>query len=1004
MSMVVAVQAQLSKPLIFTHYTKKEGLASNSISQVVQDKTGFIWLASDNGLQRYDGNKFITFKQKAGNPASIPDNLVHTLYLDKKDRLWVAGGKKIGVFDKAAFTFKEAGLGGENVFSLRKITEDDAGRILLFLRGGKMLVYNEGKNRFEPANHLPPLPEGWTHDDLVVDPATKRYWITGKAGLLLYDPATKQYSYRAHNVLNDPVIQHFGDIANTRHFHIDKQGRYWMVSWIPFKNAPELYCYDKTNNQVSTFKQSIAGFTKGYFEIWGMMQQQSGSLWLYGMQLLGLYNDATRDFRFIPNEVFRENAIQYDHITDILEDREQNIWLASNMGLYRCNPAVQHFMNVSNRRAGDTTVYKQAVTASLQTKNNGLWIATWGAGIFSYDKDLQPVANPVTAADANNKWLYVSSLLQHSNGEIWVGLQSGDLKIYDPVSAKVFSVPFTASEGNRIRQIEEDRQKNVWIITENGLLLKCVQGNWRDTARSVQVVQRLSATALRMYIDQKNNIWVCADAQGLYKIDAVSGKTLAHYTEQKKDGDGLSQEAAYDILQYNDSLYLIAARGINILNTNTNRFQYITASEGLPTDAVVSFMKDKQGNTWVTLAGGFCRLNIEKKTLVTYGVRDGITTDNFELASAAVLPDGRMVTGTFHDFLLFDPQKAAAAQTPPNVVITGFRLTNQPLRVDSLQSLKKIVLPYNKNSVDIEFSTLSFATEYKISYIMEGLDKEWQTAGKLPEAIYTYLPPGNYTFRLKAENGDGVSSKQITALQIKISPPFWNTWWFYGLIILTVAVVLYWLDRVRVEKREAMHGIRTHIAGDLHQEINTTLNNISLLSEMAKIKADKDIDRSKEYIDQIHDKSRRMIMAMDDILWSIDPANDNMEKSLLRMAEFTQALKTQYLVDIEVAVDAKVRSLHLEMKRRHGFFILYTEALRAVVEYAHSKATLVNIDFVKNKLSLKISAGTSTFDRNEEEIENCLHEMHKRATFIDADMDTRSDEHGIFIHVLVPVK
>ena len=128
---------------------------------------------------------------------------------------------------------------------------------------------------------------------------------------------------------------------------------------------------------------------------------------------------------------------------------------------------------------------------------------------------------------------------------------------------------------------------------------------------------------------------------------------------------------------------------------------------------------------------------------------------------------------------------------------------------------------------------------------------------------------------------------------IVVNPPFWKTWWFFCLLALLIAAVFYWLDQQRVNKLVALQNVRTEIAGNLHEEVNTTLNNINLLSEMARIKADKDVDRSKEYIDQISDKSHNMIIAMDDILWTIDPRNDSMEKSLLRMMEFADALEKQ---------------------------------------------------------------------------------------------------------------
>src|SRR6185295_5052927 len=166
--------------------------------------------------------------------------------------------------------------------------------------------------------------------------------------------------------------------------------------------------------------------------------------------------------------------------------------------------------------------------------------------------------------------------------------------------------------------------------------------------------------------------------------------------------------------------------------------------------------------------------------------------------------------------------------------------------------------------------------------------------------------------------------------------------------------ILYLIDRERVNRMTELQQVRTQIAGNLHGDINTTLNNINMLSEMAKIKADKDITRSKEYIDQISEKSHNMIIAMDDMLWSIDPANDNMEKTILRMREFVEALMSRHGVNIQMQVDKKIQSLKPDMKSRHEFFLIFKETLLEMVQKTHGDDILIHIDLVKSKLSLQI--------------------------------------------------
>lgn len=234
-------------------------------------------------------------------------------------------------------------------------------------------------------------------------------------------------------------------------------------------------------------------------------------------------------------------------------------------------------------------------------------------------------------------------------------------------------------------------------------------------------------------------------------------------------------------------------------------------------------------------------------------------------------------------------------------------------------------------------------------------------------------------------------------------PPFWRTWWFYGLLLLLVIVVLYWIDRERMKRIRGMQSMRTQIAGNLHEEINTTLHNINMLSEMAKIKADKDLNRSKEYIDQISDKSHNMIIAMDDMLWSIDPQNDSMEKTLLRMLEYVDALVNRHGANIDILVDEQVRSLELDMRSRHEMLLIFKEVLRNMVQESTGTHILVNIDQVKSKLSLKMQDNGVYKTEADIFTPGSLTILEKRTQALQAEIDIHADKSGASVILQVPV-
>jgi len=950
--------------IIFSRVTKKDGLASNTIFQVLQDKQGFLWIATQNGLQRYDGNRCMSFRHIPGDSSSISSNSISHLYLDKKDRLWLLSDKKIGIFNTTTFKFTETKI--NTPFNIiKKVMEDEQGRIILFVDYNKLFIYDEAKHLFASAYPLPALPANYTIGDMAIDHSSGSYWFTGKQGCFTYNPVIKQFNYKENNSVNkDPMLESFDSIKNTRYPFISKNDTYWMVSWAPFTGiAPVLYSYDKKKKLFHSFEKIREYKSNSYYEIWSLFEQSNGSIWAYGMGLLAYYSHEENRFIHIKSDAFRENGIEYDFVNNLFEDREKNVWVCTNKGLYRFNTAAQVFRNIANHRSGDTVAVQNSVSGIIQTKSNAIWVSTAGAGIFSYNDQMLPIANPVTDATPANKSLHANSMLQRRNGELWIGTHSGGLYIYDPQANKNSSVSVATLKGETIASLLEDKQGNIWIGTTSGILIKCENGNWKDTSGAFKMISAEMGDVMKLYEDNNGHLWICTASYGLYEMDTRNEKTISHFTEGADKGTGLLNDGATDIIQWNDSTFLIASDGLCILNYKTKKFRYLTPQDGLPSEHITTLIIDKQKRLWVLLDAGLYRLNIDNKLFVSYDAADGITHNIFELAAAAILDDGRMAISTSRDFLVFDPEKTIDKTEVPSTNITGIVLGNRHIAVDSLLNLGKLVLPYNNTFISFELSTLSFRHKYNMYYMLEGLDNTWKQV-KNNELIYQYLPAGDYTLKLKAENGEGVESKKITTLHIHVNAPFWKTWWFYSLLILLIGGLLLWLDRSRIKRREAIYAMRSDIADGLHKEINAALSNITILSEMAKMKADSEPEKSKEFIEQIHAKSNNMTVAMDDMLWSIDPNNDNMQYFISRFREYTDALKNRNDVQIDLLVDKKVEALQLNMKLRKDIFWLFKGGITNVIK-SGGVNNKIHISYDKPVLIYTLEFDTSKMDMDQ---------------------------------------
>jgi hypothetical protein len=488
------------------------------------------------------------------------------------------------------------------------------------------------------------------------------------------------------------------------------------------------------------------------------------------------------------------------------------------------------------------------------------------------------------------------------------------------------------------------------------------------------------------------------------KIDAKTNKVVKTFSTMSKEGERLFMDSPGDMTYYNDSTLIVSAGCLNIINTRTNKVSFITTEDGLPSHTTESVEKDENGIVWIGMTNGICRLNLERKVLSFYDRRDGIVYDKFEMAGAKELSDGKLAFFTDHNFLVFNPRKFGQEYMPPRTYITAFKLGGQSLSTDSILHEKRAVLKYNNTSIAISFSALTYLQQQKVHYyyMLENLDHDWIRIDRPVEVIYNYLPPGNYTFKVKSENADGIMNPDITSLIIVVRPPVWKTWWFFSLIALLIIGILYLLDKERMKRRRSLLQVRSQIATSLTSEVSETLNNINVLSEIAKIKADKNIEQSKDFIDQISDKSRYMIEAMDDTLWSIDPKNDSMKQTILRIKELTDGIRAAYGVEIDLIVDNKVQSLELDMKIRHEFYFFYKESINFIVKNLHCRQAFVNINRVRSRLMMEILSECN------EVMNGCetafSQEIMKRVKALPSRIDVIADHKSFSVILYVEVK
>lgn len=935
-------RAQEGKHFVFTHLGKKDGLLSERVYSIHQGKDGFMWLATSNGLYRYDGQTVLRIHADAGGDP-FPNQCVLQVLEDAQRNLWLQFGENnYGILNTSSWQFRRVTLDVSDksaIGSIAKLVIDEAGRTVLLLQGRGLLTYYPNRNEFSARYNFIRLPDSWSPMSLNYDSLNKCYWIGTREGLVKYNTRTGQISYRGHNTDNEWAIDDDERQRTVLNVFTDYQNRQWVVSWT--NNQPQyLVCHDGKKKTRTYYQSQFDKSIREYYQVQGFIQQPNGAIWSYGVPYLSSFNEKDNQFEFLSRQMVDHHVIEYDEVFQLYSDREQNLWAATDKGVYIFNPRAQVFSTIRNTRTGDNVVKKKPVTSILQTRENEIWVSTWGEGIFVYDNDYKPLSK-----DLGNISGGIWSLCQRKTGDIWIGAQAGWLGIHDQRTGKNIYYQPAAAMKRTIRQIVEDGKGNLWLATQGGRILKWdpVAGS-KNIDNGFSIAQELAHIIHRLYIDKQDNLWICTLETGLYKINTANGQVIGHYSYRPGSDNSLGHLSPSDVIQYNDSLMLIAGSTLDVLNLCSNKITSVTEKEGLPSSMLQNLVRDRNGFVWIGTAEGLLRYNLEKNIFSIPSRQEGFIDEYIEMGPATLLKDGRITMGTSHDVLVFDPRKTFADLEVPPVHITEFFCGSLLLSPDSLLKMDRVTLDYRKTGFSLSFSTMSELQKNQLTYYykLEGIDKDWIQTNGLQKVQYNYLPSGNYVFRIKAVNGYGKSSP-VTMMKIYVRPPFWKTGWFIALLALTTMLIGYFFHQSAIFRQKKEQDMRNRIAANLNNEISTTLGNVNVLSEMVRMKISIDSEMAKEYILKITESSSQTIEAMNDIVWSINPENDSMPRLVERMKALAQEILTPRTIIYDFTVTDKVLRTQMNMQDRHELLILFKTLLKTVAD--HSQCYRVNIEF-----------------------------------------------------------
>ncbi|HTG55635.1 MAG TPA: triple tyrosine motif-containing protein, partial [Niabella sp.] len=604
----------------------------------------------------------------------------------------------------------------------------------------------------------------------------------------------------------------------------------------------------------------------------------------------------------------------------------------------------------------------------------------------------------------------VWTICEDNRKQVWIGCQEGRLVQYHPGTKRALLHKPRIFKNSAIRQIIKDEEGLLWLGLQDGRLLTCNPSTEAIINESFHEQLFFNGPVGRMGFMNKHQLWIAVHNKGIYIVDIKTRKLIGAITANQAQTSFIA--TTRELLAFNDTLCLIAGDKSGILNTRDFKVDYSSFPGGQLPGSIFTLQKDRYGNCWAGGSSGIYKLNMASRTITRLAQQDGLITihNNSYVPERSIrLQSGWLAFGGNQHLILFNPAEYNNSMPPPPVSITGFQLNGRYLPDDSVTASQTIDIPYEHRVFSIEFAAINFMQKGRLTYEykLEGLNYEWISLATPVTINYNFLPHGHYRFLVRAKNEQGQYSPATTSLPIYIAPPFWKTAWFYILIGLAIASLLFYLHHLRLQKLLHIEQVRSRLARDLHDDMGSTLSTINILSNMALQQQTLDQAKSKAYMSTISSSTSQMMEAMDDIVWSINPVNDNVAKMVARMKETAGAILEPQQIDYYFDVMPSVADVHLSMEARREIFLIFKEAINNIVKYA--AATLVTFTFNRKGSNLFITiedngVGFGMSTPGSAVRGNGLKNMQKRAAMLKGQLSINSQAgKGTSLKLVMPI-
>ena len=815
------------------HFTTREGLSANWVLSTYQDRQGFLWVGTDDGLNRYDGYGFKVFRHDPDDPRSLSDNFVVCIYEDSQGQIWFGTRAGLNRLDRASGTFLRFRHDPEQPDSLSAdfipdIEED---------RHGVLWVPTfDGLNRFDRATRSftrfrhDPDDSGSLSSNAVIRvhrSGTGDLWFaTGDAVFHLFDQETQRFARHPLDAGEDAYI-----------WRVVEDGEGFL--WAAVRPGARLFRFDPRTGDAPEVPIKLEATV-----IESLLPKPDGSLWIGTTEGLAIFDPASGTHTFTNHDPGEPGSLSHDRVMRLYEDRAGVTWLGTEQGLDKFVPSRGKFALFDHRPDDPASLSDDNVSAVVTDRNGVLWVGT-GTGLNRLDR----------ARGVNTRYRHdpedpnslgsdeIWSLLADRRGRLWVGLRNG-LDLFNPDRGRfVRRGPGPDDPGGgldgRVQGLVEAADGSLWVIDDSTLCHLDGEGRFLGRYPVLDEIDSPLHGQPALLQDRRGDLWIGSDFFGLARFDPRR-EAFQHYRHDPDDPTSLSYDKILSLHQDASGVLWIGTHGGGLnrfdpASPDDSTFTRYGQQEGLDSEQIVGILEDDQGALWLGTSKGLTRFDREHRTFQSFDAEDGPGQDAYSWGAAARGQSGELFFGGTGGLTAFFPEGLEPDPHPPQVAITDFLLFNRsaPLAdhspVGDTGDVPSILLTHREYVFAFEFAALHFARPDKIRYAYQlaGFDRDWVTADPGRRfAQYSNLAPGDYLFRVKAANPDGVWSPAGASVRVTVLPPPWRTWWAYGLYGLVLAAG--GLGYVRSQQRKLQ---RERQATEREREVSARLREVDKIKD-----------------------------------------------------------------------------------------------------------------------------------------------------------------------------